>query len=158
MSRWFDGPMRVYTLQRQQWIGRPVEGVFSFFSRAENLQEITPRWLNFRILSVDPPAVRCGTLIRYALRWRVLPVRWTTEITRWDPPRSFVDEQISGPYKLWHHEHQFEPCDRGTMMRDTVRYELPFGVVGLLTHAVIVGRDVEGIFDYRERRIRDLFA
>lgn len=151
--------MKVFTLQRQQWIARPAEEVFSFFSRAENLQEITPRWLKFRILGVVPPnEIRQGTLIRYALRWRVLPVRWTTEITRWEPPHRFIDEQIWGPYRLWRHEHAFQPFERGTLMRDVVRYAVPFGPIGLLTQAVIVGRDVEDIFEYRARKIRDLFA
>lgn len=150
--------MKVFTLQRQQWIARPATEVFSFFSCAENLQQITPQWLNFRIIDVSPSEIRKGTLIRYALRWRVLPVRWTTEITQWEPPHCFVDEQVSGPYRLWRHEHAFQPFERGTLMRDTVHYALPFGPVGLLTQAVIVGRDIEDVFEYRARTIRDLFA
>jgi ligand-binding SRPBCC domain-containing protein len=150
--------MRVFTLERRQIVPRPIEDVFAFFSRAENLQEITPRWLDFRIVSTSTPTIERRTLIRYTLRWRVLPVRWTTEITRWEPPFRFVDQQISGPYKLWHHEHRFERRGSATVMYDTVRYALPFGVVGAVAHAAMVGRDVQNIFDFRAERIRALFA
>jgi ligand-binding SRPBCC domain-containing protein len=150
--------MRIFTLERRQVIPRPIDEVFAFFSRAENLQDITPRWLNFRILSLSTPEVERGTLIRYALRWRILPVRWTTEIIRWEPPFRFVDRQISGPNKLWHHEHRFEPQGAATVMRDTVRYALPFGLIGNVVHAAIVERDVRNIFDYRAERIKTLFA
>ncbi len=149
--------MRVFSLERSQLIPRPIDDVFAFFSRAENLQDITPRWLDFRILSTSTPTIRRGTWIRYALRWRVLPVRWTTEIIRWEPPFRFVDQQISGPYRLWHHEHRFEPRGSVTLMHDTVRYALRFAPVASAAH-VLVGRDVSSIFDYRAERIRALFA
>jgi ligand-binding SRPBCC domain-containing protein len=151
-------PMRMFTLERHQRIARPIDDVFAFFSRAENLQDITPAWLDFGIVWVSTPELQRGTLIRYALRWRSLPVRWTTEIIRWEPPVRFVDQQISGPYKLWHHEHRFERQGSATLMHDTVRYALPFGVVGAIVHATMVGRDVNSIFDYRAERIRALFA
>ncbi len=150
--------MRVFTLERRQLIGRRIEDVFAFFSRAENLQDITPRWLQFRILSVSTPEIRRGTLIRYALRWRIVPVRWTTEITRWEPPFCFVDQQVSGPYKLWHHEHRFERHGDATLMHDTVRYALPFGPLGAVAHVALVNRDVNTIFDYRADCIRAFFA
>lgn len=151
--------MRVHTLEREQFIPRPIDEVFRFFSRAENLEEITPPFLNFRILSVDPPELQKGTLIRYRLAWHgIIPLRWTTEIVRWDPPHSFADNQLSGPYKLWHHEHRFEPRGSGTEMYDTVKYALPFGIIGEIAHALAVRRDVEEIFDFRARLIRALFA
>ncbi len=151
--------MRVHTLEREQFIPRPIDEVFRFFSQAENLEEITPPFLKFRILSVDPPELRRGTLIKYRLAWHgVIPLRWTTEIVRWDPPYSFADNQLSGPYKLWHHEHCFDARGSGTQMHDTVRYALPFGIIGDIAHGVAVRRDVEEIFEFRERRIRELFS
>lgn len=85
-------------------------------------------------------------------------MNWTTEIRKWDPPYRFVDVQLQGPYHLWHHTHRFESHDGGTRMIDVVRYSLPLGIVGRLVHAFKVRRDIERIFDYRFKRINDLFA
>ena len=150
--------MKVWTVERRQFLAKEPRDVFAFFSRPENLQQITPDWLDFKILDVSTPELRRGTLIRYALRWRMLPLRWTTEIVRWEPPHRFVDEQISGPYKLWHHEHRFEPQGNGTVMFDTVRHALPLGELGNIFAAPFVKRDVDDIFDYRSGRIRKLFG
>jgi ligand-binding SRPBCC domain-containing protein len=151
--------MNIHALSRRQYIPRPIDEVFAFFSRAENLQAITPAFLNFRVLSVDPPELRMGTLIRYRLAWHgLIPMRWTCEITRWEPPNFFADDQVSGPYRLWHHEHRFESSGAGTKMYDTVRYALPFGSLGVVAHRVLVRRDLNSIFDFRARRIRELFT
>lgn len=150
--------MKVFTLERRQFLPQTIERVFHFFSRAERLQQLTPEWLDFRIFDVNPPALGHNALIRYGLRWRILPIRWTTRIVRWEPPFRFVDEQISGPYRLWRHEHRFVRQGSGTLMYDTVRYALPFGGVGLLVQRWLVGRDVERIFDYRAQRVSDLFG
>lgn len=132
--------------------------VFDFFSRAENLQELTPPWLHFHILSVDPQPVRKGTLIRYSLRWRIFPIRWTTEIVEWDPPHGFVDVQLKGPYQLWRHQHRFIAEGNGTRILDEIQYRLPFGVFGKLAHALKVRHDVEGIFNYRKRAVEKQFG
>ena len=100
-----------------------------------------------------------GTLIRYRLRVRGAPVNWLTEITAWEPPHRFVDEQIKGPYALWHHTHTFEALDDGgTLMRDVVRYRIGFGPLGALANRLLVRRDVEAIFDFRARRIPELLG
>ena len=135
-----------------------MKEVFDFFSRAENLQELTPPWLHFHILSVDPQPIRKGTLIRYSLRWRIFPIRWTTEIVEWDPPHGFVDLQLKGPYQLWRHQHRFIAEGNSTRILDEIEYRLPFGVFGKLAHALKVRRDVEGIFDYRKRAVEKLFG
>ena len=106
-------------------VPQPVDVVFSFFSRPENLQVITPFWLAFRILET-PEALAAGSLIRYRLRWHWLPIRWTTEITAWNRPHGSVDREVAGPYALWNHEHWFISHDGGTTMRDRVTYALPF--------------------------------
>ena len=90
-----------------------------------------------------------GTLIDYRLRWHRLPLRWVTEIRRWEPPLGFTDVQLRGPYRLWHHTHTFEAHERGTIMGDLVRYALPLGPIGRLARAVVVRRDLDRIFDYR---------
>jgi ligand-binding SRPBCC domain-containing protein len=150
--------MTTYTLRRQQYVDRPADDVFAFFSNAENLDLITPPHLRFAILTSTPIEMRPGTVIDYRLRWRGVPIRWRTRIEQWDPSRRFVDVQLKGPYRLWHHTHLFEPLNAGTMMTDIVRYALPFGPLGRIVHAAFVQRDVEMIFEYRRRRIDELFA
>jgi ligand-binding SRPBCC domain-containing protein len=90
------------------------------------------------------------------LRIHGIPVSWTTEITEWNPPFSFVDIQLVGPYKSWHHRHNFER--NGATIHGTVDYILPFGPLGNLVHWVLVSRDVKQIFDYRQQKIAALFA
>lgn len=150
--------MRFHTLRREQWVPRPVEEVFAFFSDARNLAELTPPWLAFRMLTAGPVQIAAGTRLRYRLGWHGVPVSWTTEIRRWDPPFEFADVQLTGPYRLWHHTHRFEARNGGTRMIDVVRYSLPFGIVGRAVHALKVRRDIEQIFDYRFQRIGELFG
>lgn len=150
--------MSTFTFRSEQYVPRPLPEVFEFFSRAENLQELTPGWLHFRILSVDPPQIQKGTLIRYALRWRIFPIRWTTEITEFEPPYRFVDVQRNGPYRLWHHEHRFVEDGTGTRILDEVQYRLPFGFLGNLAHRIKVKNDVETIFAFRREAILRRFG
>lgn len=150
--------MTTYQLTREQYLDRPIDEVFPFFADAGNLEAITPPWLGFRILTPRPIDMRQGTLIRYSLRWRVVPIRWTTQITQWDPPFSFVDEQLHGPYRLWRHRHEFEACGERTRMRDTVDYALYGGLLGRLAHTGWVRRDLDRIFDFRARRVAELLG
>lgn len=146
-----------HTLRREQWVARPVEEVFAFFSDARNLAELTPPWLRLRIVT-PTVALAEGTEIRYRIGLHGLPVGWTTQIRRWDPPRRFIDVQLRGPYRLWHHTHRFEASGGGTLMTDIVRYRLPFGPLGRLMRALVVRRDLARIFDYRSQRIQQLFG
>ena len=120
---------RTYQLIREQWVPQPLEEAFAFFSRPENLQAITPGWLDFRIYRVENE-LHTGSLIEYRLRWHGIPMRWTSEITDWSPPDRFIDNQIRGPYARWHHEHRFTAENGGTRIRDEVQYALPFGIAG----------------------------
>lgn len=146
-----------YRLLREQVAPRRLGEVFAFFSQAENLEAITPEWLSFKVLSVHPKPVQQGTLIDYKLRLREIPLRWTSRIVEWEPPHKFVDVQVRGPYKVWHHTHRFAAEGESTRITDEVLYELPLGVLGRLAHWAMVRRDVEKIFDYRAARIRSLF-
>jgi ligand-binding SRPBCC domain-containing protein len=152
--------VQVHTLRREQRLPRPIDEVFAFFADARNLEAITPPLLRFRVMDSGADAIEMGpgALIRYRLRVRRVPVGWLTVIREWDPPRRFVDEQLRGPYALWHHTHTFSalPDGEGTLMRDEVRYALPLGVLGELARRLFVGRDVEAIFDYRAKRIVEL--
>ena len=156
-TRASGAPVKFHTMRREQQIARPIDQVFAFFSDARNLEEITPPWLGFHTLTPGPIQLAPGTRIRYRLRIRGLPVYWTTEIRKWNPPVRFVDVQLSGPYALWHHTHIFESYKGGTRMTDVVHYRLPFGPLGRLVNLLVVKRDVQRIFEYRNRRIAEIF-
>jgi ligand-binding SRPBCC domain-containing protein len=145
--------MTIHTLERKQRLPRKPGEVFPFFESPENLARITPPWLNFRILTPGPIEMKVGTVIDYTIRWLGIPVRWKTLITAHEPPWRFVDEQIKGPYSLWHHTHLFAETDSGTEMTDSVRYALPGGPVGDVAHAMIVRRQLNAIFNYRAEAI-----
>lgn len=151
--------MRVHVLEREQRIPAPPEAVFPFFEDAWNLEAITPPFLGFRVVTERPIDMRAGALIEYRLRLHGVPVRWRTRIEEFNPPRMFVDQQLSGPYKLWHHTHVFEPDGRGgTIMRDRVRYSLPLGLLGGLAHLLFVRRDLWRIFDFRQQHVARHFT
>jgi ligand-binding SRPBCC domain-containing protein len=147
-----------HVLKREQWVAAPIERVFEFFSDARNLERLTPPWLQFWIVTPTPIEMRPGARIEYRIDWRIVPIRWLTEIVEWSPPHQFVDVEVRGPYKLWHHTHTFAEKDGGTLVGDVVRYELPLGILGTLAHRLAVRRDVERVFDYRAERIAELFG
>jgi ligand-binding SRPBCC domain-containing protein len=146
--------MKIHTLQSEIWIPRARTEVFEFFARAENLQALTPPWLQFSILSPGPIAMKSGTRIRYRLRLHGIPLRWESEITAWEPLRRFVDEQRSGPYRRWIHEHQFLDEQGGTTVRDIVQYSV---AGGLLVHRLFVAPDLDRIFEFRRQKIAEIF-
>jgi len=150
--------MRVHRLEREQLVGRPVRDVFAFFAEARNLERITPPWLRFELLGADPAVMGAGTMIEYRLRLHALPLRWTSRIDEWGEDRGFVDRQVKGPYRLWHHRHEFVPDGDRTVVRDTVRYALPFGPAGELAHAAFVRRDLERIFAFRHAAVERLLG
>lgn len=146
--------MRERVLKRAQVLDAGVEESFEVFSRAENLEAITPPFLKFRITTPVPIEMRAGTLIRYRLRLRGIPISWLTRIDAWDPPHGFVDRQLRGPYGLWHHTHSFEPIDENhTLMHDIVRYGQRLGPLGSITEHLVVRRDLDRIFDFRRDEI-----
>jgi ligand-binding SRPBCC domain-containing protein len=157
-----------YVLETEITLPRTLEEVFPFFADPGNLEAITPPWLNFQILTPRPIPMRQGAIIDYRIRLRGIPIRWRTVIAAYEPPRMFIDKQIKGPYWLWEHTHTFEPVHRdgrfvGTRIGDKVRYlpiDIPRWVPGLggLIHRLMVRPDLEKIFAYRHRRMRELLA
>lgn len=145
-------------LRRETWIPRGIDKVFEFFSRAENLEKLTPPLVGFQILTPTPIAMKSGALIDYKIRIHGVPVRWRTKITVWEPPLRFVDEQLAGPYRQWIHEHRFHAEGEGTRMVDTVRYRAPGWFLEPLIHRVFVGPDLKKIFDFRELKMKELFG
>ncbi len=147
-----------HELITEQRLTSGVDHVFAFFSEPANLERITPPFLRFKVLAATTPPIGNGTLIDYALRLHGIPLRWQSRIESWQPQHMFVDVQTRGPYALWHHTHEFEPCDGGTIIRDRVRYRLPFGALGDLAAGWIVRRDLEAVFDFRRQRIKELLS
>lgn len=147
--------MKIREFHAELWLPRPREEVFPFFADAHNLERITPPLLRFRIVTPDPIEMRTGTLIDYRMRIRGLPVRWRSEITVWDPPHRFVDEQRRGPYRVWIHEHTFDEHDGGTLCHDRVRYA---HLGGSLVHRFLVRPDIEKIFEHRREVLRGIFG
>lgn len=145
-------------LERAQILRRPRTEVFAFFADAANLQAITPPFLDFRILTPMPVRMAPGLLLDYRLKLFRLPFSWRTVIEAYDPPHSFVDVQLQGPYRRWHHTHRFEEVPEGTLMIDWIDYEMPYGVVGLAAHELFVRRTLDRIFDYRRTRIEELLS
>ncbi len=150
--------MKNYRFNTEQFIPRSIEEVFDFFSRAENLEVITPPWLKFRIITALPIDMQEGTLIDYRLQLFGLPFNWKTRITEWQPPFLFVDRQLSGPYSLWEHEHRFEKKDGGTLMFDTVDYNFQAGIARALINHWFVSKRIHQIFAYRRYKIEELLG
>jgi ligand-binding SRPBCC domain-containing protein len=146
--------MRDSILERTQRVAPALEEAFAFFVDPENLAEITPPWLGFRIVEAPVP-LEHGALIRYRLRIKGLPVRWLTEITVWQPPRTFTDVQLRGPYRFWEHTHRLTPCGGGTEIYDHVRYVTPGGTG---VERLFVRPLLDEIFEYRAQRIEELLG
>ena len=140
-------------LRTEIWLPAPRHEVFGFFSRAENLQTLTPEWLHFSILTAAPIEMQRGTIIDYRIGVHGLPMRWQSEISTWDPPHVFVDEQRRGPYRRWIHTHRFVEANGGTLVQD----EVDFAVLGGVLVAPFVTRDLRRIFLHRHRRLAERF-
>ena len=150
--------MKVFRLERTQLIPRPRSEVFAFFSDAGNLERLTPDFLNFRILTPTSNDVRAGVLIDYELTLYHVPIRWRTQIESFEPESFFTDIQLSGPYRYWHHRHEFSDVPGGTAMRDIVDYEVPLGPLGQIANQLFVRHSLGQIFAYRYNVVADIFG
>lgn len=150
--------MSTHRLTASQFIARPIEEVFDFFSRPENLGRITPASMGFEFLT-DDREMRDGLVIRYRIRPLLgIPLTWTTKITGFEPPVRFQDLQLSGPYRRWEHTHTFEAVPGGTLVHDDIAYAVPFGPLGDLANRLVVRNELRRIFRHRADTIRTVFA
>ena len=151
--------MKIHTLIQSQEVPISLSESWEFFSKPENLNEITPPDLEFRITSGKPEPMHDGQIVTYKIR--VAPLiwnTWVTEIKGVIPEKQFIDEQRSGPYKFWHHLHEFEPTKNGTLIKDKVNYSLPFGLFGNIAHSIYVKKKLAEIFGYRKKILTEKFG
>lgn len=141
---------RTFVLSTKIWVPLSRPNVFEPFSDAFQLQQLTPPWLKFRVLTPGPIEMQQGQLIDYQIGLHGMPIRWRTEITEWEPPFRFTDSQIKGPYRRWVHTHTFEEIDGGTLMRDRIEYSVPGGS---LVNRLFVQGDLKQIFNYRHDQL-----
>lgn len=144
-----------FLLERELIVPRDIHEVFAFFCDPANLDHLTPPWLTFRIVGSSTPEIGNGTLIDYKLKVRGIPLRWRSRIVDWNPPFSFADEQLRGPYRSWFHRHTFEDLGGKTSVGDSVRYSV---LGGALINRLLVRPDVERIFDYRLEQLAKIFG
>lgn len=152
--------MKIYELQKTTYMPVSIDKAWDFFSQAYNLEKITPRELDFKILTkLDVSRIYSGMKIHYKVRPLMkIPVTWVTEIKEVEAPYKFIDKQLKGPYSLWEHTHLFEEVPGGVKMTDIVAYALPLGWLGIFMHSLIVKKKLDRIFSYREEVIVKLFG
>jgi len=149
----------IQKLERSQQLNCNIQTAWSFFSSPHNLSRITPANMKFKVLSNDKNEnIYEGMTMDYTVTPLFgIPVSWKTKIVQVNELRSFTDFQLKGPYKLWRHYHEFIPNGQGVLMKDTVAYKLPFGIIGDITHYLLVQKKLKQIFDYRNRVLELLF-
>ncbi|MBI1729205.1 SRPBCC family protein [Candidatus Acetothermia bacterium] len=147
--------MKRFHLHMEQRLPASASEIFRFFSDAHNLETLTPRWLGFRVLTPSPIVLQKGAVIDYRLKLHGIPLRWQSEITAWEPPYRFVDEQRKGPYRLWIHTHTFESQKGGTLTRDDVEYAVHGGS---LIQRWFVQPDLRRLFAHRQQQLTKIFG
>ncbi len=149
----------MHKLERTQRIPVTLDEAWEFFSSPENLKIITPPYMGFDIKSGGGAHMYAGMIIRYTVRpLLAIPMNWVTEITHVKEKSFFVDEQRVGPYAVWHHQHHFKEIQNGVEMTDIVNYKLPLGILGELLEPILVRSKIQEIFDYRNRKMVELFG
>jgi len=150
--------MQPHVFKTTTVIKKPLLEVFEFFSKAENLNKITPPELQFEFVTPLPIAVHQGAKIEYKIKLSGIPFRWKTLISEWNPPYSFTDQQIKGPYRVWIHRHSFKALnDNETLMTDEVQFLSPGYFLEPLINKFFIEQKVKEIFHYREQTLQHLF-
>jgi ligand-binding SRPBCC domain-containing protein len=152
--------MSTFNYQTEQFLNIDVHTAWHFFSSAGNLGLITPPELDFKILTdLNGEEIYEGMLINYTVKpFMGIPLNWATEISKVQKPFFFTDRQLKGPYKVWEHTHSYKPVNGGVLMRDEVKYQLPFGFIGDLVHSLMVRKKIENIFSFRRKVLESMFG
>ena len=151
--------MQLYTIDEKQIVPIPLEEAWAFFSNPNNLAKLTPKDIGFEITCDTSMGMYPGQILTY----NVSPIagikmKWATRILHVEEMKFFIDDQLSGPYKLWHHQHHFKAVDGGTEIRDIVHYALPWFALGPLGHGLVVKKKLDDIFEYRRIQTDKLFG
>lgn len=151
--------MAIYTLYFEQKVPATIPEVWDFISSPANLKIITPAYMGFDIITKNlSEKMYPGMVISYYVSpFMRIKMLWVTEITHVREEEYFVDEQRSGPYKLWHHQHHIKPIEGGVLMTDIVNYQPPFRFIGRIANTVFIKHQIKEIFDYRTKKIEELF-
>lgn len=151
---------KVYSFKTVQVIPTDLNTAWDFFSNPNNLKNITPSNLGFKVISkYQGDVMYPGQVIEYKVSPLLgLPLYWMTEITHVEDKKYFVDEQRYGPYSLWHHQHHFKEVKGGVEMTDIVHYKIPFWFLGDIANSLFVAQQVKGIFDFRFKKVEEMFV
>ena len=151
---------KVYTIKAVQKIPTDINTAWAFFSSPLNLRAITPASMHFKVTGkYSGSTMYPGQIIEYKLRPLLgIPVYWMTEITHVKENTYFADEQRFGPYALWHHQHHFKEIKGGVQMTDILNYAIPYGAIGRLANKILVAKEIQKIFTYREKAIKEMFG
>ena len=151
--------MDIYILERKQRLPITVKEAWDFFSNPENLAQITPPGIGFKMTSEAPERIYPGSILTYEISpFAGIRIIWVTEITHVREPEFFVDDQRLGPYKFWHHQHLFNEIEGGVEVVDLVHYALPLGTIGKIVHELMVKKLLNEIFDYRGEYLKGKFG
>jgi ligand-binding SRPBCC domain-containing protein len=151
--------MKIYTLHKKQNLPITLQQAWGFLSDPKNLKTITPSYMSFIIQSGADKPMFAGQIIQYIVTPILgIKTKWVTEITHIEDKKYFVDEQRFGPYSLWHHKHFLREIPGGVEMEDIVDYKIPMGILGQLVHPFLVKPKLKEIFEYREKKLIELFG
>jgi ligand-binding SRPBCC domain-containing protein len=152
--------MAVYEVKFEQKIPVTLEKAWEFISSPMNLKEITPDYMGFEVTTKNQsPIMYPGMMITYKVSPLFgIKLDWCTEITHVVHHKYFVDEQREGPYTIWHHQHHLEEIEGGVNMIDIIHYKVPFGIFGKIANSLFVHKQLQGIFDYRFKKIESIFG
>jgi len=149
---------KVHTLNTEQTLPLSIEEAWDYFATPRNLEELTPKDICFKILTCSHEKMVEGQIISYKVK--IMPfiwIHWVTEITYVKEQEYFIDNQLSGPYSLWHHRHTFEPSEDGVIMKDQIHYAIPFGIIGSIMHKLFIAKKLKSIFDFRYQMLEEKF-
>jgi ligand-binding SRPBCC domain-containing protein len=149
----------MYCIKTVLQVKSDLKTVWDFYSTPSNLSQVTPDNIGFKMLSELPESMYVGMVLRYRISPIArIPMQWATEITHIEPYKYFVDHQLEGPYKIWHHQHHFREIEGGVEIEDIVHYALPLGPLGTLAHHLFVKKQIQSIFQHREQTTNKIFG
>ena len=151
--------MKIYTLHKKQQLPISLDEAWEFLSNPRNLKKITPDYMSFDIVSKIDRPLYTGQIIQYIVTPLLgIKTKWVSEITHIEEKKYFVDEQMYGPYALWHHKHFIKEIDGGVELEDIIDYKVPLGILGQIVHPFLVKPKLEEIFNYRQKKLIELFG